>query len=630
MSGPSVEDGLPENRGADRDDRAMALAFGALAVALLVRYLLTPWMGDSLPFVTVLGAVAVAVGLGGFRVAIVVVILGYLGAAYMLGPWPSGPLGFVELGGLAGLLVYLFTSALIIGFAETARTARRRDAHGRELLRVALQNVGDAVITTNVYGRIIAMNPAAQSLTGWSEPAALDQPLERVFRIADEPNRPAADHAAARNFSVMVRRDGMQREIDQRATPLLDEDGEVSGCLLVFRDITEQRRIEREREVQLTAARLLASIVEASTDAIVGKSLDGTIQTWNAAAESLFGYPAEAAIGRHISLVIPAERRAEEDAIIASISSGRAIEHFVTERVRSDGQRVLVSLTVSPIRNDRGHVIGASKIARDVTEQFAAAERERVLQAETARLNASLARADRRKNEFIATLAHELRGPVAAIVNSAHSIRLGGRDEGIRTTASRVIERHSAQLSRLVDDLLDVSRIGQGKLDVRKRRIELRPVVDQALESVGAYCSALQHEITVSVPPQPIYVDADSSRLAQIIGNLVHNACKFTDQGGHIAVTVSADHDEAIISVKDDGIGIPGEFLPRLFETFEQTKTAPERTRDGLGLGLPLVKSLVHLHGGTITVRSEGPGRGSEFIVRLPAVAAPAYWQIAQ
>lgn len=628
MSRPSSEDGLPESR-ADRDDRAIALAIGALAAALLIRYLLTPWMGASLPFVTVLGAVGVAVGLGGFRAAIVVVILGYLGAAYMLGPWPSGPLGFVELGGLAGLSAYLFTCALIIGFAETARSAIRRDTHARALLRVALQNVGDAVITTNPYGRIIAMNAAAQSLTGWTEQAAVDQPLERVFRIADEPNRPASDHAAARHYSVLIRRDGAERVIDQSATPLVDEHGDVSGCLLVFHDITEQRRSEREREAQLTAARLLASILESSNDAIVGQSLDGTIQTWNAAAESVFGYSAEEVIGRHISLVIPPERRDEVDAIVASISSGRPIEHFVTERVRSDGQRVLVSLTVSPIRNDRGHVIGASKIARDVTEQFAAAERERALQAETARLNANLARADRRRNDFIATLGHELRAPLAAIANAAQTIRLGGRDEGIRNTASRTIERQATQLTRLVDDLLDVSRIGQGKIHVRKRRIELAPVVDQALESVSAYCANLQHEITVAVPPVPIYLDADPARLTQIIGNLVHNACKFTDCAGRIAVTVSNDNDHAVISVKDTGIGIPGDFLPRLFETFAQVDT-PGRTRDGLGLGLPLVRSLVDLHGGTLTARSEGPGLGAEFIVRLPAVPAPAYWQFAQ
>lgn len=628
MSRPSSEDGLPESR-ADRDDRAIALAIGALAAALLIRYLLTPWMGASLPFVTVLGAVGVAVGLGGFRAAIVVVILGYLGAAYMLGPWPSGPLGFVELGGLAGLSAYLFTCALIIGFAETARSAIRRDTHARALLRVALQNVGDAVITTNPYGRIIAMNAAAQSLTGWTEQAAVDQPLERVFRIADEPNRPASDHAAARHYSVLIRRDGAERVIDQSATPLVDEHGDVSGCLLVFHDITEQRRSEREREAQLTAARLLASILESSNDAIVGQSLEGTIQTWNAAAESVFGYSAEEVIGRHISLVIPPERRDEVDAIVASISSGRPIEHFVTERVRSDGQRVLVSLTVSPIRNDRGHVIGASKIARDVTEQFAAAERERALQAETARLNANLARADRRRNDFIATLGHELRAPLAAIANAAQTIRLGGRDEGIRNTASRTIERQATQLTRLVDDLLDVSRIGQGKIHVRKRRIELAPVVDQALESVSAYCANLQHEITVAVPPVPIYLDADPARLTQIIGNLVHNACKFTDCAGRIAVTVSNDNDHAVISVKDTGIGIPGDFLPRLFETFAQVDT-PGRTRDGLGLGLPLVRSLVDLHGGTLTARSEGPGLGAEFIVRLPAVPAPAYWQFAQ
>ncbi len=190
------------------------------------------------------------------------------------------------------------------------------------------------------------------------------------------------------NHTVLIRKDGSERPIDDSAAPIRDEQGGVSGCVLIFRDVTAQRRMERESVSQLLTARLLASIVESSDDAIISKSLDGTIQSWNAAAERLFGYTAAQAVGRHISLVIPAERIAEEDQIIASLRAGQRIEHFETERLRSDGQRILVSLTISPIKDDAGNVVGASKIVRDVTATRKAEERERRLLAQAAEANA--------------------------------------------------------------------------------------------------------------------------------------------------------------------------------------------------------------------------------------------------
>ena len=389
---------MPENRG-ERDDRAIALAFAALAAALLARYLLVPWLGVSMPFVTVFAAVAAAARVGGFRAATVVTILGYLGTSFTLGPWESGPLGFAELGGLAGLAAYVFTSGLIIAFGDSARSAALGGDQSRALLRLALEKVDDAVITTNAYGRIIAMNPAAQSLTGWCERAALDRPLEQVFRIADAAGRAPGAHPAPRHYSVLTRRDGSQREIDQSATPLQDEHGEVSGCLLVFRDISEQLRLDRERASTLASTRLLAAVVDASNDAVVALSLDGTIRSWNPAAESLYGYSAAEAIGSRITMVMPDERRSEHDAIVARIASGRKVEHFITESVRGDGTRVLVSLTVSPIRNEHGHVIGASQVARDITDRLAAQQRERELEAERARLEAALVLAGRRAVE---------------------------------------------------------------------------------------------------------------------------------------------------------------------------------------------------------------------------------------
>ena len=279
-----------------------------------------------------------------------------------------------------GLLAYLFTCALIIGFGEATRRAQLRASEQRELLRVTVGSIGDAVITTDVHSRVTYMNAVAESLTGWTQSDAMGQSLDTVFRIVNEDTRQPVDNPATRalregvvvglaNHTVLLHKGGGECPIDDSAAPIRDERGNVSGCVLIFRDVTAQRRMQRDKANQLLTARLLASIIESSDDAIVSKSLDGTIQSWNAAAERLFGYTAEQAVGRHISLVIPPDRIAEEDHIVASLKAGQRIEHFETERVRSDGRRILVSLTISPIKDDAGLVVGASKIVRDITDR---------------------------------------------------------------------------------------------------------------------------------------------------------------------------------------------------------------------------------------------------------------------
>src|SRR5262245_2255861 len=309
-------------------------------------------MGSALPLVTIFGAVAAAVWIGGLAPAILVTILGYLACDY----WfidPRGAFHVGDIGNLIGIVPYLLTCALIIGFGEAERRARRRVAVQRELLRITLGSIGDAVIATDVHGRITYMNEVAESLTGWAGADALRQPLGAVFRIVSEETRKPAENPAAKalregtvvglaNHTLLIRKDGSECPIDDSAAPIRDESGIVSGCVLIFRDVTNHRRMERDKASQLMTARLLASIVESSEDAIISKSLDGIIQTWNVGAERLFGYPPAQAIGRHISLLIPHERLAEEDQIIARLKAGERIEHFETERVRADGRRILV------------------------------------------------------------------------------------------------------------------------------------------------------------------------------------------------------------------------------------------------------------------------------------------------
>jgi PAS domain S-box-containing protein len=591
-------------------------------------------MGDTLPLITLFGAVAAAVWIGGYRPAILVTLIGYIACHYLFIE-PRGQFDFHAARDVIGLIAYLFTGSLIIGFGQTVRIAHSRANERSEILQITLRSIGDAVITTDVDARITYMNPVAESTTGWSQSEALGRPLDAIFRIVNEQTRLPVQNPATKalsqgvvvglaNHTILIRKDGGECPIDDSAAPITDAEGQVSGCVLIFRDVTVARRIEQDKARQLHTARLLASIVESSDDVIVSKSLDGVIQSWNAAAERLFGIRADEAIGRHISLIIPPERLGEEADIVARLKRGERIDHFETERRRSDGSLVPVSLTISPIKDAAGAVVGASKIARDVTRQRQAEAERQQLEDSLRSLAANLSEADRRKNEFLAMLAHELRNPLAPISNAARVLRLGGSDDDALRAASDMLDRQVSQMARLVDDLLDMSRITRGKIELRKEHVELAPIIHQAVEAVRVQYQCMGHELTVTLPPEPVYLDADPARMAQIVGNLLNNACKFTDRGGRISLTIEREGDHASIRVRDNGIGIAAEHLPRLFDMFVQVDTSLERSRDGLGIGLTLVKTLAEMHGGSVEVRSDGLGRGSEFVVRLPTLTGVA------
>jgi signal transduction histidine kinase/ActR/RegA family two-component response regulator len=280
-------------------------------------------------------------------------------------------------------------------------------------------------------------------------------------------------------------------------------------------------------------------------------------------------------------------------------------------RVAKDGRRLAISLTVSPLRSADGTVIGASKIARDVSERKLAEERLRASQ-EALRL------ADRRKDEFLALLAHELRNPLAPIRYALAANKKPGRTPEQCRQADDIIERQVAHMSRLLDDLLDISRITRGALDLKKTRAELTSVVGAAIETARPILDEKHHTLVLDLPTQPVQLDADVVRLAQVFSNLLINAAKYTDPGGRIQLRASLQGEQVIVSVSDNGIGIPAELLPRVFNMFFQSHAARARAEGGLGVGLSLVRGLVQLHGGSVEARSDGSGRGSEFTVRLP------------
>jgi PAS domain S-box-containing protein len=370
-----------------------------------------------------------------------------------------------------------------------------------------------------------------------------------------------------------------------------------------------QAAIVFQRQRADEAQALLAAIVESSEDAIVSKTLDGVITSWNAGAQLLFGYTAAEAVGRSITLIIPPERAHEEQVILERLRRGERIEHYETVRQSKQGRLIDISLTISPIRDGRGRIIGASKVARNITAQKKAEQ--------------ALQEADRRKDEFLAMLAHELRNPLAPIRNAVQILRAKGPPMLELHWARDVIDRQVDQMTRLVDDLLDVSRITRGKILLRKERVELAAVVSSAVEASRPLIEKWGHELTVTLPPGPVHLEADPTRLAQVLLNLLNNAAKYTEQGGRIWLTIEPEGDEVCVRVKDTGIGIPPEMLPRVFEMFTQVERSLERSQGGLGLGLTLVRSLVEMHGGTVKAHSGGPGKGSEFVVRLPVARGP-------
>ena len=355
----------------------------------------------------------------------------------------------------------------------------------------------------------------------------------------------------------------------------------------------------------------LAAIVESSDDAIVSKTLDGTIRSWNAGAQRIFGYTPEEVVGRSITLIIPPERIDEEREILRRLCRGERIEHFETVRVAKDGRSIDVSITVSPVRDREGRIIGASKIGRDISAQ-------KRMAVELRRKAEELAEADRKKDDFIALLAHELRNPLAPLRSGLQVLRLAAGDPGAVEKTRAMMDRQLAHLVRLIDDLLDVSRLNRNKLNLQRSRVALAEVVSHAVETAAPAIEAAGHALTVSLPPDAVLLDADLTRLAQVLGNLLTNSAKYTERGGRITLAAKAREGEGVVTVRDTGIGIPPEALPRIFDMFAQVDRTQERATGGLGIGLALVKGLTEMHGGTVSAESEGPGRGSTFTLRLP------------
>ena len=407
---------------------------------------------------------------------------------------------------------------------------------------------------------------------------------------------------------IIERQDGSRRTVLAHASPFYDDAGKLEGAVNILVDITERQTAEKVHAV-------LGAIVDSSDDAIVSKTLDGIIQSWNIGAERLFGYSAAEAIGRSITIIVPPDRIDEEHSILARLCKGEKIDHYETIRATKDGRRVDISVTISPLRDSTGRIIGASKIARDIS---ARKQNEAALLA----LKNELQVADIRKNEFLATLAHELRNPLAAVCNSLQLLAL---DDSLSPTAVQIreiMDQQSRQMIRLVDDLLDSSRIARGQIELRREVVDLASIVANAVQSARSYVEKGNHQLAIKLPSKPITLHVDATRLTQVLSNLLSNAAKYTPAGGQIWLSARNVNSGVEVIVRDTGVGIKADAISRVFDMYMQVESSKANAVGGLGLGLALAKKLVDLHGGRIEAFSEGENKGTEFRVWLPASIA--------
>ena len=483
-------------------------------------------------------------------------------------------------------------------------------------LAAIVESSDDAIVSKTLDGVITSWNGAAQRIFGYTSAEAIGRHISLIIppdRLEEE-NAILASIRAGQPIkhleTIRVAKDGRQVAVSLTVSPIKNPSGQIVGASKVARDISDRRRGE------ITQARL-AAIIESSDDAIVSKTLDGIITSWNGGAERMFGWTAAEAVGQSITLIIPEEQREEENRVLARLRLGERITHFETVRQRKDGRLLDVSITVSPIRDGSGAIVGASKVARDISSRRlldqarqTLLERERLGRIEAEALNRS-------KDQFLATLSHELRTPLNAIYGWARMLE-GGLDPAAMRNATQAILRNAKIQVQLIEDLFDVSRVitGNMRLDVRPMNV-LAPL-EAALDTVRPAAAGKRIRLDAALDPRAAPIMGDPARIQQVVWNLLINAVKFTPSGGRVQLHLTRANSNIEIIVSDTGDGIASDQIEHVFERFRQVDTGPTRRHTGLGIGLSLVKHLVELHGGTVGVVSAGLGHGSTFTVRLP------------
>ena len=480
-----------------------------------------------------------------------------------------------------------------------------------------------AIYATDAEGRLTYFNRAAVEFSGRVPELGTDQWCVswKLYRADGAPMAhdqcPMAialkEGRAVQGVEAIAERpDGTRIWFEPHPTPLRDSNGRIVGGINMLLDITERKRTE---EALHSAQQELSDFVENGSIGMHWVGPDGVILWANRNELEMLGYAREEYVGHHI-----ANFHTDPPAIkdtLQRLTCGETLHEYPT-RLRCKDGSVRDVLINSNVRWQDGKFIHTRCFTRDITAQKQADVALRESEERFRGIAEALKESDRRKDEFLATLAHELRNPLAPLRNGLQILQLAGDQPETIEQMRPMMERQLGQMVRMIDDLLDLSRISRGKVELRKERMQLTTVLQHAIEMARPAINAAGHELVISAPSEAIFVHADATRLTQVFANLLNNAAKFTDRGGRVELVVQRDDNHAVVSVRDNGVGIPADALPRVFDMFSQVDQSLERTRGGLGIGLSLVRGLVEMHGGSVAALSEGHAKGSEFIVRLP------------
>ncbi|HEV2844774.1 MAG TPA: PAS domain S-box protein, partial [Thermoanaerobaculia bacterium] len=469
-----------------------------------------------------------------------------------------------------------------------------------------------AIFMLDPDGFVVSWNTGAEEIKGYRPDEIIGQHFSRFYppdkvaqRWPEHELEMAKRDGRFEDEGWRVRKDGSTFWANVIITALRDAAGTLHGFSKVTRDLTERRRNEQSLRDSEERFRLLVQGVK--DYAIFMLDPDGFVVSWNAGAEAIKGYRADEIIGQHFS-------RFYDPDIVAQGWPAHELEMAKKEgrfedegwRVRKDGSTFWASVVITALHDRTGRLRGFAKITRDLTT------RKRV---------EALEEAEVRTQAFLAMLAHELRNPLAPIRNALGVLQMTPQNDSITLWSREVIERQVTHLTRLVDDLLDMSRITSNKITLKREPVELAELTRDALEVTRPLIESREHTLEVRAEAEPLWVEGDPTRLSQVVLNLLNNSAKYTPPGGRIWLTVEREDGQAVLRVRDTGVGIPADLLPKVFDLFVQGERTLDRSEGGLGIGLTLVRQLVQLHGGSVQALSPGPGRGTELVVRLPLLA---------